>query len=124
MGDRRGAALIVVAAIGLGDLVGPQPQHGVGGVGHRRDIGGVDRLQCLDEFEDAVELDQGALGLVGAELEAGEIGDPGDVGRGDRRWAGGCDGRTGRRGSRRRSGRNMSQWKTPIFVVNLRNYRV
>jgi hypothetical protein len=84
MGDRRGTALVVVAAVGLGDLVGAQSQDGVGGMGHRRHVGGVDRLQRLDEREDAVELGQGAFGLVGAELETGEIGDPGDVRRGDR----------------------------------------
>jgi len=81
--DRGGDALVVVAAIGLGDLVGSQPQGQIARVGHGFDTGGVDGLELLDELEDAVELIERASGFFGREFESGQIGDPGDVGGGE-----------------------------------------
>lgn len=94
MRDRRRDLLVVVAPIGLGDVVGAQAQDHVTGVSHRRHTGGVDGLQCLDQFENPVQLHEAAVGLDGCEFETGELRDP--------RHVEGCE----------------RQWETPIFLVN------
>jgi hypothetical protein len=98
--DRGRPALVVVAAVDLGDDIRPQAQLEVPGVGHGFDTGRVDCLKGLDQVEDPVQLPECPGGFVGGQFEPREVGDPGDILQRQR------------------------QWKTPIFVVNLRNYKV
>ena len=92
--NHRRDALVVVTAIGLGNLVEAQAQDHVTGVSHGRHTDGVNGLERLDQLEDPVQLPEGAVGLCRREFETGELCDP--------RHVGSCE----------------RQWKTPIFVVN------
>ena len=68
--------------VGFGDLVFAQALHHVLAVRHRRDAFGIDALHLLDQFENAVQmaLSRGGLGI--GDFDAGEPGDPFDLGHG------------------------------------------
>src|SRR5258706_3367255 len=57
-----------------------QPLHAVQRMGHRRHAGGVDPRDLLDHREDVVQLRGCRAGLLVRDFDAGEVGDPVNVG--------------------------------------------
>lgn len=78
--DGRSDPLVVLAPVGLGDLICAQAQAEIAGVRHRLDAGGVDRLQRLDQTEDIIELPEQARRFGGVEFQSRELGNTGDIG--------------------------------------------
>ena len=60
----------------------PQALGQVLGVGHGLDPGRVHRLHGFDDAKEAIDLSEHALAFVGLELQPGQIGDPGNILRG------------------------------------------
>jgi len=78
--DGRSDPLVILAPVGLGDLICAQAQAEIAGVRHRLDAGGVDRLQCLDQTEDIIELPEQARRFGGVKFQSRELGNTGDIG--------------------------------------------
>jgi len=78
--DGRSDPLVILAPVGLGDLICAQAQAEVAGVRHRLDAGGVDRLQRLDQTEDIIKLPEQARRYGGVEFQSRELGNAGDIG--------------------------------------------
>jgi len=78
--DCRSDPLVILAPVGLGDLICAQAQAEVAGVRHRLDAGGVDRLQRLDQTEDIIKLPEQARRFGGVEFQSRELGNAGDIG--------------------------------------------
>ena len=83
MFDGRCADLTGIALVRLGGDVISQPQshlpeHGRG-VRQRFNAVSIDGLHLLDEAEKPIELDERVFGFVGAQCQARQVGDAGDV---------------------------------------------
>ena len=69
-----------IAADRLNAFIDVQPQRHLLRVRHRRDTGGVDRLELLDQAENVVDLRVHVTRLVGVEFEPREVRDALDLG--------------------------------------------
>jgi hypothetical protein len=83
MEHRRRCALVVVATVGLRDVIRTQTQAEVACMRHGCDALRIDGLQVLDESQDLVELPEHARGLGGVEFQSRQLGNTGDVGSGE-----------------------------------------
>ena len=76
----RGELLQFVAAVGLGNSVGPELLHGIERMSERFDIVRIDLLHFVDQTQNVANAFGHFFGFGVGDMQAGEVGDLLDLG--------------------------------------------